>query len=86
MDEPWDSDHNRALIPRMPAVFESPFAEVDPGFTTYLGVSGADGILVRPVPADIRGTKLGDVRDGTSKTALVVDVADNQAIEWDTTG
>jgi len=37
LDEPWDSEHNRKLIDRMPDVFRSPLSNVkDTGRTTYL--------------------------------------------------
>lgn len=37
LDEPWDSEHNRKLIDRMPQVFRSPLSNVkDAGRTTYL--------------------------------------------------
>ncbi len=37
LDEPWDSEHNRKLIEKMPQVFRSPLSAVkDPGRTTYL--------------------------------------------------
>ena len=37
LDEPWDSEHNRKLIDRMPDVFRSPLSNVkDAGRTTYL--------------------------------------------------
>ncbi len=41
LDEPWDSEHNKALIPRMPAVFAIPgAAKPEPGKTFYRGFSG----------------------------------------------
>jgi Protein of unknown function (DUF1559) len=37
LDEPWDSEHNRKLIDRMPQLFRSPLSNVkDAGRTTYL--------------------------------------------------
>ena len=40
MDEPWDSEHNRKLIPLMPAEFRNPSGNAGQGKTQYLGVSG----------------------------------------------
>ena len=41
LDEPWDSDHNRKLIARMPAVFKNPRID-KPGMTNYLAVVGKE--------------------------------------------
>ena len=39
-DEPWDSPHNKALIPRMPAVFATPDAPVPPEQTRFRAFAG----------------------------------------------
>ncbi len=48
LDEAWDSAHNRALISKMPVVFQCPAekaALVAEGKTRYLGARGAGTIL-----------------------------------------
>ena len=45
LDEPWDSEHNKKLIARMPAVFRCPDSQAAPGKTTYLTVRGKDTIF-----------------------------------------
>ena len=35
LDEPWDSEHNRKLIPSMPDVLRSPASQAAPGTTTF---------------------------------------------------
>jgi type II secretion system protein G len=77
LDEPWDSDHNKKLIASMPPVFRCPSGKPLPGKTTYLTVRGKDTIF----PGD-KGISLADVTDGTSNTILVVDAADQSAVEW----
>jgi hypothetical protein len=69
-DEPWSSEHNRKLIDQMPDIFRSPLAPNDqkPGETNYLGFVGekcAFGLNA--------GLKIGDFKDGTSNTLLVVE-------------
>lgn len=79
LDEPWDSEHNRALIPRMPDEFCSLAAEDLPtGKTVYLAVTGpgtafGDG-KTGPTPQDLK--------DGSSKTVLIVEADPDQAVVW----
>jgi hypothetical protein len=35
LDEPWDSPHNKGLLPMMPKVFAAPGANDPPGMTRY---------------------------------------------------
>jgi hypothetical protein len=78
LDEPWDSEHNKKLIARMPQVYRSsPNLPAKEGKTTYLGVAGKDAMFPGNQPLSIR-----DVTDGTSNTAWVVDADDAQAVPW----
>ena len=86
LDEPWDSPHNKALVEQMPDVYRAPGSKNGPGMTNYLGVSGADGIFVRPPQGDEAdtplGTKISQVRDGTSNTVMIVEASDESAVIW----
>ncbi|HOM18937.1 MAG TPA: DUF1559 domain-containing protein, partial [Thermoguttaceae bacterium] len=77
LDEPWDSPHNRKLIERMPAVFQSPGVKTKPGMTVYLGLVGEgtlfEGDKKRPI---------GDIRDGTSNTIMLVEADPDRAVPW----
>jgi prepilin-type processing-associated H-X9-DG protein len=90
LDEPWDSDHNRQLIARMPSVYgcpNSPIALSD-GETVYLAAAGpgmALGEDQRPLTfagAQLVGVPLRSFFDGTSRTILVVEVDPQQAVVW----
>ncbi|MBI2825617.1 MAG: DUF1559 domain-containing protein [Planctomycetia bacterium] len=77
LDEPWDSEHNRKLIERMPAVYRSPLSSAAAGKTTY----------VAPVyPAAIFGAKeplqIKQVTDGLSNTIMLVEADDDHAVVW----
>lgn len=76
LDEPWDSDHNKKLIKLMPDVYRSPMANVAEGKTVYLGVAGNGGIFGK------KKVGFGQITDGSSNTALVVEVNEELAVEW----
>ena len=80
LDEPWDSDHNKPLIARMPRTYDCPDAArplAAAGKTTYLVPRGPGTLF----PGAER-VKIGDVNDGTSNTIMVVDAGDASAVEW----
>ena len=79
LDEPWDGEHNKRLLARMPAVYRSPLlGDRRPGRTTYLAPVGEHLAFApegqRRMPADFP--------DGTSNTILLVDAADERAVDW----
>ncbi len=80
LDEPWDSEHNKKLIPLMPDVYLDPSSgrAVEYGKTNYLGVSG-EGTLFDPTAEKVG---FASVRDGTSNTLAVVQVSDHAAEVW----
>lgn len=73
LNEPWDSDHNRALLDKMPLVF---------------GRQGTRTVFQAPLTSDsVFGhlglpAKISDITDGTSKTLWLVRMPDSDAIEW----
>jgi type II secretory pathway pseudopilin PulG len=76
LDEPWDSEHNKKLIRRMPAVFATPNRPND-GKTAYLVPLGQGTIF-----GDGKGPTTSEIRDGTSNTILIVEADDDRAVEW----
>jgi hypothetical protein len=82
LDEPWDSEHNKKLIEKIPQIYQSPNSTAKPGMTNYLGASGADGIFVRPKANSSAGTRFAQITDGTSNTIMVVEVPEKSAVIW----
>jgi hypothetical protein len=80
LDEPWDSEHNKKLIEKMPAVYRSPrIKDRRIGLTTYLVPVGKEVAFT----GDAKGRSLRDeFTDGTSNTILLVDVADATGVIW----
>jgi prepilin-type processing-associated H-X9-DG protein len=75
LDEPWDSAHNRKLIPLMPPTYASPVAPPKPGETHYQSLVGGGAILEMN-----KKTRFADITDGTSNTLLVVETA--ESVPW----
>jgi hypothetical protein len=76
-DQPWDSDHNKKLLARMPKVFASPRVTVKAaGHTVYQGFAGP-GALFEPGK---KMTMPASIPDGTSNTVLAVEAS--VAVAW----
>ena len=67
-DEPWDSDHNRTLIAKMPAAFRDPHDDPKSTNSSYFMITG-DGT----VGDNAEGTKFRDIKDGLSQTIILVE-------------
>jgi hypothetical protein len=78
LDEPWDSEHNRALIKEVPAVYRHP--EDDPASTntSYFVLTGPETVFAGE--ALKTGTRLGQISDGTAFTFLAFEAKRN--IPW----
>ena len=76
MDEPWDSDHNKKLVAKMPKVF-GPIGnqQEDEGKTYYRVFTGQGTVF-----DGTKGIPLFGIADGTSNTIMVVEA--NDAVEW----
>lgn len=72
-DEPWDSEHNKRLIDKMPKVF-APVngVKADKGHTFYQIFTGREAIK--------SGMTIAQITDGTSNTLMVVESGDS--VPW----
>jgi len=79
-DEPWDSDHNKKLISKMPDVFRCPALgdeRIEKGLTPFVGpvapktiFEGGDAI------------PFSKIRDGTSNTLAFLEADEEHAVIW----
>jgi hypothetical protein len=78
LDEPWDSEHNKKLIDKMPKLYAAPGSKVaEKHMTNYVTVRGPNTMF--PPGQAIR---MAQIRDGTSNTAMVLEVDDEHAVIW----
>jgi hypothetical protein len=87
LDEPWDSEHNKTLIAKIPPTYRSPTTRSGEGMTTYLGAKGKNAAFVDPDATDkgkdqAAGISLAAVVDGTSNTIMIVEASDDKAVAW----
>ena len=93
--QPWDSEKNKKLIDKMPAVYRDPiYADAKGGFTNYAVISG-EGTLFPPEGAKLKKDGPGglnfdpeglitfaNVLDGTSNTVAVAPIAPDRKVPW----
>ncbi len=73
-DEPWDSEHNKKLIAKMPKIYAPPLGvEAPAGHTFYRAFTGPNTISATPLT-------LQGIPDGTSNTIMVVEAG--EAVPW----
>jgi hypothetical protein len=75
LNEPWDSEHNKQLLHKMPKAYRHPSAPDGTTTTSYVGVVGEHAALGKTT-----GRRLRDMTDGTSNTLLVLEA--KTSIPW----
>jgi len=81
LDEPWDSEHNKQLIERMPQVYADPDPALrainQAGKTTYVAPVASETIFSGNEELTYK-----DINDGTSNTIMFVEVNPERAVIW----
>ncbi len=82
LDEPWDSPHNRALLPEMPDVFSHPDEDDDNTVTRYQVFVGGGALFDDNKPTRlVEGPSRASMQEGQAlSTILIVEAA--RAVPW----
>jgi hypothetical protein len=81
LDEPWDSEHNKKLLTRMPAVFRPVGLKPQQPHTTFYQVFVGNGKeRTKPVFDANVAPRMPDIVDGAVNTVLIAEAA--KAVPW----
>jgi hypothetical protein len=76
LDEPWDSEHNKKLLAKMPRTYALPGKEKEGDTDTYyLGFAGKGAFF-----DGRKGIQIAQITDGTSNTIMIVEAA--KGVPW----
>ena len=75
LDEPWYSEHNKTLLKEIPKVFKN--VKEDGTKTSILGFE-MDGAMFE----NDKQFNFGHITDGSSNTILIINAAEDLAVEW----
>jgi hypothetical protein len=76
LDEPWDSEHNKKLIAKMPRLYAGPDEHAIKAHETFYQVFTGKGSVFDGK----KGIRLQDIPDGTSNTLLIVEAS--ESVPW----
>ena len=68
LDEPWDSEHNKTLLPMMPEVYQFPGDKPDSTFASYFTIVGPGSLFQAGKSPGLRS-----IVDGPADTLLIVE-------------
>lgn len=80
LDEPWDSEHNKTLVEKLPTFYRDPRSKAPPGHTTYLAPFG--GKEETATLWDLEEGNFANITDGLSNTLLFISVPDSASVPW----
>jgi hypothetical protein len=76
-DEPWDSEHNKKLIDKMPAIYKSPKSKLKEPKSNYVVPVGPGTVF-----EGREGMSFKNITDGTAHTIMALEVDDAHAVIW----
>lgn len=78
LDEPWDSDHNKKLISKMPDVYKSQGGSLGEGKTRFVAPLTKSSFMGKTGGA----LQFRDITDGSSNTLAIVEASPENAVIW----
>lgn len=79
LEQPWDSEHNEKLLPRMPKVYALPGVTTKEPHVTFYRVFFGPGTLFSKPDGQCAYT-IGEIPDGTSNTIFAVEA--DERVPW----
>lgn len=77
LSKPWNDSANASALETAIPAFQCPSIEIPANHTTYLGIVGEKNFFHPD-----RTRQLTEITDGTSKTAMLIEVAAEHSIPW----
>lgn len=78
LDEPWNSEHNKRLVFKMPRAYRSPESKLaDKGMTNFVTVRGDETVFPGKAPITF-----DEIHDGPARTIAAIEVSDDKAVVW----
>lgn len=75
-DEPWDSEHNKKLLAKMPAIYRHPKDKANSTNTSYFALTGQNTLM----GDSKQNSRFRDIIDGLSYTLMIVEA--KRDIPW----
>jgi hypothetical protein len=73
LDEPWDSEHNKKLVAKIPKIYAPVRVKAEPGATFYQTFTGKDALFE---PGNLLVKLPDSIPDGTVNTGLVFEAGE----------
>ncbi len=79
LDEPWDSEHNKKLVARMPDIFRPADEKLARAGKTQFVAPVGEKCIVPDMKQDIG---IRDITDGTANTIMLLETDEEHAVVW----
>lgn len=77
LSKPWDDPVNAQAFETSLPAYQCPSATIEPGQTTYVTIAGEDHAF-----SETTGRTFSEIKDGTSNTVMVIEVAASDTVHW----
>jgi prepilin-type N-terminal cleavage/methylation domain-containing protein/prepilin-type processing-associated H-X9-DG protein len=77
LSKPWDDPVNAQAFEASLYAYQCPSATIEPGQTTYMAIVGDQHAF-----SETTGREISEIKDGTSNTVMVIEVAAADTVHW----